>query len=214
MYGELYQYLLQHRKVAFPGIGTIQLERMPALADFPNRQLLPPVYSFSFHTPAPVPPGRFFHWLGAVLGISQMDAVVRFNDFVFELRKQVDKGHTVQWQGVGELKKGLAGEIRFKPHIPSFTAAPVPAQKVLREKAIHTVRVGEEEKTAAEMEQFLARTPAPRTLWWAWAVGLGVPALIFTGWYFSEHGLDVASTANTRSVTIPETPVSTYQLIP
>lgn len=214
MYGELYQYLLQHKKIAFPGIGTILLERSPAQADFPNRQLLAPVYSFSFQSAAPVPPGRFFSWLGAVLGISQMDAVVRFNDFVFDLRKQVEKGHTIQWQGVGEIRKGLAGEIRFKPHVPAVVAGPVPAQKVLREKAVHTVRVGEDEKTAAEMEQFLSRPVAKRSYWWAWAVVLGIPALIFTGWYFSAHGLEVSSTANTRMASPAETPDTTHQLIP
>ena len=214
MYEELYQYLLQHKKLPVPGIGTIVLEREPARADFPNRQVLAPVYSFRFQSAAPVPPGRFFNWLGAVLGISQMDAVVRFNDFVFELRKQVDKGHTIQWEGVGEIRKGLAGEIRFQPHIPALTAQPVPAQKVLREKAVHTVRVGEEEKTAEEMEAFLSRPEKQPSYWWAWALALGTLSLIFTGWYFSTHGLDSSTTANTKQLQPLETPASTYQLLP
>jgi len=214
MYPELYQYLLQYRKLSLPGIGTFMIERKPALTDFPNKQILPPVYSLVLQPSALIPSGNFFNWLGTALGISQMDAVIRFNDFVFEVKKQVDKGDTISWSGVGTLKKGLAGEIKFQPYDPAITEQPVPAVKVLREKAEHTVRVGEEEKTSAEMEKILAKPEEKKSYWWAYALVTGLLAVIFIGWYFSVKGVDLGATANSKRLVPGDPPSAAYKELP
>lgn len=212
MYPELYEYLIQHKQLPLPGIGTIVLERKPAHIDFPNKLMYAPGYSFALQPAALIPPGRFFNWLGAVLGISQMDAVIRFNDFVFDMKKQVERGDTVNWNGVGIIKKGLGGEIKFTA--AGVTAQkPVPAAKVLREKAEHTVRVGEEEKTSAEMTEMLTHAQEKRSYWWVYALAIGLLALVFTGWYFSEHGMDTSSTANVKKL-VPATGTATYKELP
>lgn len=214
MYPELYQYLLQHKKLSVPGIGTFLLERTPAQVDFPNKQVAAPLYAFSWQSPAPVPSGRFFTWLGAALGISQMDAVVRFNDFAFEMKKQVEKGHTIEWAGVGVLKKGLADEIRFTPWAPAFPETAIPATKVIRDKATHSVRVGEDERSSTEMEILLSKEEEKKSYWWAWSLAIGLLAIVFTGWYFSEHGVETGSTANTRLLVPDEAVSNTYHLLP
>lgn len=211
MYPELYQYLLLHKKLPVPGIGTFSLDRKPAEIDFPNKLMLPPVYSFGFQASAPVPTGKFFHWLGSILGISQMDAVIRFNDFAFEWKKQIEKGHTVTWNGVGTIRKGLAGEVKFTAQEPLVKEQPVPAVKVLREKAEHTVRVGEDEKTSVEMEELLTRSGERKTYWWAIALAIGLSGLIFIGWYFSRNGLDVPATSNIKQATPSEPATDTYK---
>ncbi|MGQ0738798.1 MAG: hypothetical protein ACT4OJ_07035 [Bacteroidota bacterium] len=212
MYPELYQYLLQHKQLPLPGIGTIVLERKPASIDFPNKLMYPPGYSFALQPSAFIPSGRFFNWLGAMLGISQMDAVIRFNDFIFEMKKQVERGDTVNWNGVGIIKKGLGGEIKFSAG-EITTERPVPAAKVLRGKAEHTVRVGEEEKTSAEMVEMLTQTPEKRSYWWAYALAIGLLAVIFIGWYFSEHGMDAFSAANDKKL-VPAAATATYKELP
>jgi len=211
MYPELYQYFLLHKQLPVPGIGTFLVERKPAQIDFPNKQLLPPLYTIALKAAAPVPSGTFFNWLGSALGISQMDAVIRFNDFVFDLKKQVEKGHTVNWSGVGSIKKGLAGEIKFTPHEIAVSEQPVPAVKVLREKAEHTVRVGEDERTSVEMEEMLAKPEEKRSNWWALALVLGLLAIIFIGWYFSEHGVEISSAANSKKLTPAEAAPASYK---
>lgn len=211
MYPELYQYLLQHKKLALPGIGTFMVERKPAEIDFPNKLMLPPVYSLVMQPLALIPSGKFFNWLGAVLGISQMDAVVRFNDFVFEVKKQIEKGDAISWNGVGTITKGLAGDIKFQPHEFTIAEQPVAAVKVLREKAEHTVRVGEDEKTSAEMEEMLAKPEASKSWWWVYALAIGLLAVIFIGWYFSEHGVDLSSTANSQRLAPAVPPSATYK---
>lgn len=213
MYPELYDYLLQHRKLSLPGIGSIILERKPAQADFPNKQIHPPVYSFSLQSNAPVPGGHFFSWIGNSLGVSQMDAVIRFNNFVFELKKQLEKDDIIQWNGVGEIRKGLAGEIKFLPQEPLMAGLPVRAEKVLRDTAEHTVWVGEQERSSAEMTRILSAPEEKKSYWWAYALVAGLLAVIFTGWYLSKTGTDVQSTANTVKL-VPSITTESYKELP
>ena len=44
----LYSYLLQHKSLSIPGLGTIFIERVPAQSDFVNKQLTASIISFSF----------------------------------------------------------------------------------------------------------------------------------------------------------------------
>lgn len=212
MYPELYQYLLLNKNLPVPGVGTFLLERKPAQVDFPNRQVLPPVYSLALDTTNDHPSKKIFNWLATALGITPHDAVIRYNDFAFGMKKQVEAGDVIDWAGVGVLKKGLAGELRFNPSVPSVQELPLPAIKVLREKAEHTVRVGEEEKTAAEMETMLAQAPEKKSYWWAYALIIGLLSLVFIGWYLSEHGVDTLSVANGKKL-VPAEETPSYKLL-
>ena len=212
MYPELYQYLLLHKQLPVPGIGTFLLERQSAKVDFPNKQITAPVYSFALQPATGNPSHQFFNWLAGILGTAANDAVIRFNDFAFGMKKQVESGDTIEWKGVGVIKKGLGGEIKFNPAVPFVTERPVPAIKVLREKAEHTVRVGEEEKTSAEMEAMLSKTEEKKSYWWAFALVIGLLSVLFIGWYLSENGVDTGSVANTQKLK-PGEAADTYKLL-
>ena len=217
MYEELYQYFIQHRKLAVPGVGTFLLERKPAESDFVNKQINPPFYSVVLQASADSPSFNFFKWLANALHISDHDAIIRFNDFVFDLKKQITGGDTIDWQGMGTLSKGIAGEsdsyrMRFVPAIKSPPEKPVAAEKVIREKAEHMVRVGEDQKTSAEMTEILNQPEAKKSRWWITALVASLLALLFIGWYFSEHGLDVSSTANSMKL-VPMEASAPYQTL-
>ncbi len=214
MYDPIFQYLLRHHRLALPGIGTIILERKPAQINFPGKQALPPAYHFTLQSPETPPTGKFSGWLSAFLQVSQEEAQRLFQSFASGLKNQLMAGDTVQWSGLGRLEKGPAGNITFTPDEPSVQESPVPANKVIREKAEHTVRVGEEEKTSVQMTEMLGRTENKRSTWWAWALGLGLLCVIFIGWYLSENGLDITSTANTSRLVLPATETATYTPVP
>jgi hypothetical protein len=206
MYEELYRYLIHYKQLPLPGVGTILLERKPASIDFPNKQLHPPGYRVILQQ-ASLPPSKgFYNWLAGVLHISERDAVVRFNDFVFEIRQSIARGAMIDWKGVGVFNKGLGGDIRFVPAVKNFAfEQPLPAEKVIRYKAEHMVRVGEEEKTSVEMAELLSQPAEKKSYWWAWSLVLALAALTFIGWYFSEKGVSVASAGNGRKLAPQET---------
>ena len=207
MYAELYRYLLLNKKLPVPGIGTFLLERKPAETDFLNRQIKAPVYSISFSTAFDTGTKNFFNWLGNALAISDRDAVIRFNDFAFDIKKQISEGATIHWNGIGAISKGLAGEIKFTPAEVLVQEKPVTAEKVIREKAEHMVRVGEDHKTSVEMTEMLNKPEDSRSLWWVYALAIGILAIVFIGWYLSRHGVDISSTANNTKLVPMETPV-------
>lgn len=214
MYSELYQYLLLHTELPLPGVGTFKLERQSAVTDFPNKKINPPAYTFTMQAGSHLPDKGFFRWLALSLGIPDREAVFKFNDFAFGLKKQLSDGDTVTWNGVGVLQRGLGGDIKFSPAQTGFTPElPIHAEKVLRSKAEHTVRVGEDEKTSAEMEEYLNQAEEKKSYWWAWALATGLLATLFLGWYFSAHGLDSSALAN-RKALVTEAAGPAYQVLP
>ena len=161
-----------------------------------------------------IPTTKLINWLANTFHISNQDADSRFNDFVNEMKNQVNNGGVINWNGVGVLSKGLGGEIKFKPTEEGLiTEQPVTAAKVIRQHAEHMVRVGEDNKTSAEMVEMLNQPEEKKSYWWAYAVAIGLLGIIFLGWYFSEHGVDVSSTANNATFT-PMEVGNTYQAIP
>lgn len=214
MYPELYTYLLKNNRLTLPGIGTLLLEKSSAQVDFPNRKAEAAAYSVSMAQEMNVP-ADFYSWLGAVMGITAREAVVRFSDFVFDLKKEISAGTTVNWSGVGTINKGLAGEMKFiAEKTPVFQEHAIIAEKVIRDKAEHMVRVGEVERTSEEMTEMLNQPEKVKSLWWIWAAVAALISVLFIGWHFSEKGVTVSATANDAKLSLGETPASTYRILP
>jgi hypothetical protein len=210
MYNELYQYLILHRQLNIPGVGTFMLERKPADIDFANKVVNPPSYTVALHHGNETAPARQFNWLADALDLPEGDAIDQFNDFVTNLKNDILAGKKLQWKGVGILSKGLAGEIRFESTMKDSPAGePVPAAKVLREKAAHTVRVGEDEKTSDEMIEFLNPAQKRRSYEWIMTLIVAVLALAFLTWHFMQSGLNTPTGSQQKISPKEETP--TYQ---
>ncbi len=213
MYGELYQYLVFHKKLNLPGIGTFQLERKPAEFDHAARIVHPSSYSIVLHHGNASPSAKFFNWLALALNRTESDTVNYFNAFVAEAKNEVLAGNKLNWANVGILSKGLAGEIRFESAIKSFTTdLPVPAIKILREQAEHMVRVGEDQKTSVEMKELLNPGKEKKSTWWIAAMILALVLLLFSGIYFSQQGMKASSAGNQQKIDAARQ-TSTYQLL-
>ncbi len=67
------------------------------------------------------------------------------------------------WEGVGVLKKDGTGNVLLESApAPAFSLQPVPAMKVKRQDAIHTLLVGDRERTSGEMNEWLQEEPVSR----------------------------------------------------
>jgi hypothetical protein len=203
MYGELYQYLILHKQLHLPGIGTFAVEKKPADFDVAAQVINPPAFTIALQPDHTTPAKSFFNWLGARLGITERDAVIRFNDFLFDLKRQLSSGNKLQWSGVGTLSKGLNGDIKLEFGPSNYSpAAPVHAAKVLRQNAEHTVRVGEQEKTSVQMKELLLghTEDEKKSWWWVAAIILVVLAILFIGYYFSVNGLTTSAASNQQKL--------------
>jgi hypothetical protein len=143
---------------------------------------------------------------------SQSDAVIRFNDFAFEMKKQLEEGASIHWKGVGTIRKNETGTFQLDAD-PHILQQPVAARKLIREKASHTVRVGEDERTSEEMMEMLAAPGKKRSYWWVWVIAIMVAALVFIVWHFSMHGINSTAFANIKKL-LPAEAGSAYNTLP
>lgn len=214
MYQCLYEYLVLNKQLNVPGIGTFSLEKRPAQTDFTQRIISPAAYSITMQPGTETPSKKFFNWLSDKLAIAYPEAVVRYNSFVYDVRDYILAGNKVVWNEVGTLSKGIAGDIRFEPAWQELQLdRPVSAVRVIREKAVHTVRVGEEEKTSEEMTELLYPAEGKKNYWWAPALIVTIILAIVLAIYFSQQGVDSSSIGNQQKIT-PQEPAATHKSIP
>lgn len=210
MYHDLYEYLVLHRQLSIPGFGTFLLERKPAGTDITHRQINPPVFSITLDQSRETPAKKFFYWMADRLHIHYHEAIVRFNSFCYDLKQHILAGNTVTWNNVGTFTKGISGEIRFDPSVTDRRFdPPVSATRMIREKAVHTVRVGEQEKTSVEMSEWLHPEEGRKSYWWTPALIAGIILVIFIIIYLLQNGLSPSAAANQQSAS-PQTAEPSY----
>ncbi|HMR93641.1 MAG TPA: hypothetical protein PKC69_15070 [Chitinophagaceae bacterium] len=202
MYDKLYQYLSASKRLDLPGIGTLVLQRIPASFDYSNRVVLPPAYNLVLqHGNTAVPPS-FISWLSHIQHTTEAEAIAHFESFAGDMKNDIMNGRKTEWDGVGIFSKGLAGEIHFQPAVKfQLAGEPVAAIKVVREHAEHTIRVGEDEKTATEMREMLQPARENKSNSWLAAIILLLLALIYIGYYFSVKGVAPAAAGNQQKIT-------------
>ena len=193
-------YLFQHRSISIPGLGTIYLETFPAHVDVADRTVLPPVYRFRFDKYFDAPEREFFAYLATQGKMLDFEAIKWYNEFAFDLRNRIKNEDEVRWQGIGILRKDDAGNILLESaSAPDFFQHPVAAMKVKHRDAVHTMLVGDRERTSSEMNEWLQdeTTSRKRLSWWVIALVLVVVALAILAWQFYTHGF---STGNQSTI--------------
>jgi len=214
MHEALYRYLIKHRKIVLPGIGVLALKIHPAEAEVADHSFLPPKYYFQFEKSDNIPSEKLFSWLASNFSVTEQEAVIRFNEFLFDLTRQLKEGKQVHWNGVGTLHKEFSGEINFNSEEKNFPwYNDVVARKVTRENAEHTVLVGEKEKTSTEMMEILYDSGArSRSHWWIWPLAIILAIVIFLGWHLSEN--NSTNAIGNRQKPAPAEAPSGYKLTP
>jgi nucleoid DNA-binding protein len=221
MYELLYKFLVKYKTIDLPGVGKFTLTVQPAQSRFVDQSFLPPKYHIAFvpdriladvgaedeavGTQKRIAPSRkVFSWIAVNYDLTEREAVARFNDFLFELREQLDAGKKIIWSGIGTLEKGPGSELKFSGdnnQLPWLRQTV--AKKVIRENAEHTMLVGETEKTSAQMSEILLNPKSvkdKRAYWWVWPLAVIIAIFIFLGWYFSEHGISGNATGNNQRI--------------
>lgn len=156
MFSALDSYLHQYNSISIPGIGTIYIERTPARTDFTNKQILPPGYHYRFDRFVDTPDKQFFAFIARIRDVADYEAIRLYNEWAQEMSLLLRTGSPVHWKGVGELRKNDLGDIEFTPEgpIPGYLS-PVPANRIIRYNATHTMLVGDREVTNLQMCGYL-----------------------------------------------------------
>jgi hypothetical protein len=152
----LHDYFIQNGSLSLPGVGTFRLMRISAQVDFANRKMLPPSYTVRFDNRSDQPSRELFEYVSLRTGMEDLDAVRRVNHFAYDMKDLLHEGHSVEWKGFGTLMPDTGSGFDFEPNRMTFEfTSEVDAQRVIHKDAQHTVIVGDEEKTSAEMQEIL-----------------------------------------------------------
>jgi len=191
MIPRLNSYLIQHKSICIPGLGTIYLEKIPAINDFSNRQLLPPSYKFRFDKYFDAPDKEFFSFLASNQEMAEYEAIKLYNEFAYDLRDRIRKEEKFEWPQVGTLMRDASGEIQFKSELiqPGFVR-PVEAIRVIRQDARHAILVGDQELTTDHMSELLneEEVQVERASWWLYALIIFAAAVVIVFFYFYQNG--------------------------
>jgi len=154
MYGYLYKYLILHRKLSLPGIGIFKIEQVPSRIDFVNKKLYPFSPVVRFTQGASLADKFFYRYIAASFSIDELEAIQRFNEFIFHLKEQFSLNGYVDFPGMGRLTRQFSNTYSFKPD--SFVQSLYPdvhAERVIRKNEGHTVKIGEDEVHSQDLLQ-------------------------------------------------------------
>ncbi len=202
MLSVLHTYLILHKSLSVPGLGTIYVERTPAQSDFVNKQIIPPSYHYRFDRYFDSPDKEFFHFLASRKNIAEYEAIRWYNDWAADLRETVRNNQPVELPEVGRIMQDETGEIHFEPFANIASGLePVAAERLIRINATHQMIVGEKETTSAEMSRYYEEQKVvEKESWWIYALIIGAISLIAIFFHFYKHGNSVESTGNYRSI--------------
>lgn len=197
MYSIFYQYLLLHKQLCLPGIGTIQLQKTSSKFDFGDKCFTAPAYNFKMDNREQSPSKKLFEWISKVRSISDWEAIRMVNDFSFDLKNQLSATGEVSWKNVGRFLRDDKGNIILDSVLlEPESELPVIAEKVIREKAEHKILVGDNVKTAIEMEEIRHENIPKKDYGWIIAIIAIVLSIMIVGIYLSENGLALTSLGN------------------
>lgn len=174
----LYRYFSLNGMVHIPGLGQLNLCRIPAINDFIGKKILPFSYVIRYDRWEEKMPADQLTYIEKHAGLETDDLHSALKVLEEEMKTRLYAEGKIEWQGLGSFILNDQGDILFhqKNHA-TVTHTDVRYKHVLREKIDHPVIVGEQEKTLAEMEEYF-EDKTTRKLFRGWKLGALILSLL------------------------------------
>lgn len=143
----LYKYLVLHKQLCIPQLGSFTVLKQHARYDESTGLLHPPVESIVFSDGViPMSEKLFFDFLANEMGVDDVSAIKQFHDFSYDFRNRFLENGAVELKGVGTLEKAENGDTvfiatpRYTDLFPSLnqdgSALSLPDEVVVEEEVI------------------------------------------------------------------------------
>jgi nucleoid DNA-binding protein len=186
MLSTLYKYLVLNEIAAIPGVGTFSVTSKPATIT--AGMIHPPMQHLSFQAGTALTDKKFYSFLATETGVTEVDAVRKFQDFAYQLRKDLQTNSHIELTGLGVFNKKATGELSFESSLsldPFFPSIP------LTEIAAPSSPVIENEREVEEhgIEVYPEEESVPKDRWWIWPLVLALIALTAIAYYYLQEGV-------------------------
>jgi len=210
----LYRYFSLSGNVSIPGLGALSTVRIPAVVDFSNKQLFPPVQDIKFKTNNSDSTPEQSSYIARLSGMNSEGVDNALKLLGEELTTRLVAERKLEWMDVGTFSVSDEGEIGFTPkNATTDFFHPVHYTHVLRSDAEISIKVGEDEKTNTDMEVFFEdqRADAVNKKWQKAAMAMVLIAALLLVSRFMFGSFDLrASRYNPLNFI---TPKETYRVI-
>ncbi len=98
---------------------------------------------------------RIFTFLAARQNVEDYEAIKMYNEWALDVRNNIGNDPTVL-EGIGALRRDGSGDVIFEPvPTPGTYNEAVPAERIIRVNARHSMIVGDKETNTVEMNDYL-----------------------------------------------------------
>ncbi|NCI50250.1 hypothetical protein GWC95_09970 [Sediminibacterium roseum] len=168
----LYKYLVLHKHLCIPQLGSFTVQKAHARYDEQSGLLYAPVESIVFSDGViPMSEKLFFDFLAHEMAVDDVTAIKQFHDFSYGFRSRFLENGSVELKGVGQLHRDENGRIAFTP-TPRYT-------DLFPSYGLEGAVPGVQENVLVEEEVIEEET---KDNWWVYALVLailGAGALLF-----------------------------------
>lgn len=210
----LFRYFSLSGNVSIPGLGALSTVHIPAVHDFSNKQLFPPVQDIQFKANNSGSSPEQSSYIARLSGMNSEGVDNALKLLGEELKTRLMAERKLEWIDVGSFSVSEEGEIDFTPKkARTDFFLPVHYAHVLRADAEISIKVGEDEKTNTDMEVFFEdqRADAVNKKWQKAAMALALIAALLLVSRFMFGSFDLrASRYNPLNFI---TPKETYRVI-
>lgn len=198
MQQHLYKFLVLHRKLTIPQLGSFTIDKEPARFDASSGLLFAPKPVIHFgETAQPMSDKFFFTFLAEEMGVEEVTAIREFHDFSYQFRNDIQEHRQGLLAGVGRITKGSDDGLSFTQEstlldllppiqLQDTTRIPINTSRKTSKKSSKQSRIEPVEQLVIEAvedsEEVTVTTYKER--WWIPAIILLVAGLVALLFYY------------------------------
>ena len=156
------KYLVQYGRVCIPGVGNFELVCQSPQLDVADQLFRPPFYITRYNPQYNLSEHQSEYFASSIQAEKNETAneMILFGE---KLKKRIEAA-PFQWNGFGTLKS-RSSEILFEAYQINLTSLNIiPARKVIRENAEHSMLVGDQQMTSRQVAEALNKTEPGRSV--------------------------------------------------
>jgi nucleoid DNA-binding protein len=176
MLDSLYRYLFLKEQVSIPGVGSLRVRNAPATFEETSGRLDPPASTVVFEAGTALTDKEFYYFLSQQTGLSEVEGVRKFQDFAYQLRKDIQNNEYVELAGLGVFRRNATGNVVFESR--ATTAAYFSSLEPARGPGAPVREAGEDHGIEVYEEEQVIRKDG----WWIWTLliaAIAIGAIIY-----------------------------------